>query len=129
MNAMFPVRIFRYVDERIAMETVIWIIIGRVAMHGRNSPAIKLIEAPMVGRCVFIVAVQMPFVYQAGPITGCAQYGGYGGVLRQKVGTAHDGRITVRVDFDACNASCGAHVVADAGVAGVASCHQRTTGR
>lgn len=49
VDAMFPVCIFRDIDERVAVKAVIGIIIRRIAVHGRDSPPIKLVESAMIG--------------------------------------------------------------------------------
>ena len=45
VDAMFPVCIFRDIDERVAVKAVI----RRIAVHGRDSPPIKLVESAMIG--------------------------------------------------------------------------------
>ena len=49
VDGMLPVGIFFNMDERVTMESVIRIIIGRITVDGGNSPSIKLVKAAMVG--------------------------------------------------------------------------------
>ncbi len=111
------------------MQSVVGIIIGCVAVDGRNGPAIEFVEAPVVGRCLRVVAVKVPFVHQTGAIASGRDDGGDGGVLWQQVGTAHNGGVALRIDFQARQSSCVALVVAYAGVAAITPRHQRATRR
>ena len=49
VDGMLPVGIFFNMDERVTMESVIRIIIGRITVDGGNSPSVKLVKAAMVG--------------------------------------------------------------------------------
>ena len=94
-------------------------------MDGGDGPSIELVEAAVVGRRTRVVAVEVPFVDQAGAVAGGAEDGGDGGVLRQEVGAPHIGGVAPWVDLDAADASGGALIVADAGVASVLAGHKR----
>ena len=95
-------------------------------MNGRDGPAMKLMEAAMVGSCLGVVAIEMPFVYQTGAIAGCREHRGNGGVLRKEIGTMDIGGVAAWINLYAYTSAYGTLIVAYARVSGVQACHERT---
>ena len=68
------------VDEAVAMETVVGVIIRSVGMHGADGPSVELVKSAMVGARSGVVAVEVPFIDEAGAVAGGFHYIGDGGV-------------------------------------------------
>ena len=118
------------VDERVAVQTVVGVVVGRIAVYGRDSPSVELVEASVVGCCLWVVAVEVPFVHQTSAVASGTEDGGQRGVLGQEIGASDDGGVALGVDFQSCETSSVALVVAYAGVTAVSTSHQcATTGR
>ena len=93
-------------------------------MYGADSPSIKLMEPPMIGRCTGIIAVKMPFVHQAGAIACGADDLGDGSVFWQQIGTTHDSGIALGINLQTRETSRITLIVADTGIAAVTARHQ-----
>ena len=113
-------------DEAVAPEAVIRIVIGRIAVDGGDGPAIELVEAAMVGCRAWVVTVEMPFVHQTSAIACGADDLCDGGILWQEVSATHNGGIALGINLQTRETSRITLVVADTGIAAVTSRHQRT---
>jgi hypothetical protein len=67
--------------QRVSGKPIVRIIVGGVGMYGADSPSIKLMEPPMIGRCTGIIAVKMPFVDKTRAVAGSREDCSNGGVL------------------------------------------------
>ena len=56
------------VDERVAVESVVGVVVRRVRVDGGDGPAVELVETPVVGSRLRVVAVEVPFVHQTGAV-------------------------------------------------------------
>ena len=116
-------------DERVAVQAVVGIVIRRIRVDGGDGPAVKLVEAPMVGSRLWVVAVEVPLIDQTGAVACLRHDRAQRDILGQQVSPSHDGGVAVGVNLQPRQSSGVALVVADAGVAGVLARHQRTTRR
>ena len=126
MSHMGIVGVLLDMDEAVAPESVIRIVIRRIAVDGGDGPAIELVEAAMVGCRAWVVTVEMPFVYQAGAIACGADDLGDGRILWQEIGTTHDGGVALGINLQTCETSSVALVITDTGIAAITARHQRT---
>ena len=114
------------VNQTVAVQAIVGIVIRRIGVDGGDGPAVELVEATVVGRRLRVVAVEVPLVDQTGAVACLRHDRAQRDILGQQVSPAHDGGIAVGADFQARQSSGVALVVADAGVAAVAARHQRT---
>ena len=111
-------------DKRVAVQAIVGIIIGCVAVDGGDGPSIELVEASVVGCRLRVVAVEMPFVHQTSAIASGRDDGGDGGVLRQEVSASHNGGVAIGINLQTRETTGIALVVTYAGVAAVQTRHQ-----
>ena len=60
MDSVCPTRILYYIDQFLAMKTIIGVIIGIIRMGSADEPSIKLIKTAIEWRGLMIKAIEMP---------------------------------------------------------------------